>query len=101
MPVQETNADLQLRSQLDASDDVSSRTALVNGDITDRQPAFMKAVRKSVTVSRSTQAPLVMRVLTALFYGLASFLIMVVNKNVLTTNKFPSFQARSEFHRLC
>ncbi|XP_059097236.1 UDP-N-acetylglucosamine/UDP-glucose/GDP-mannose transporter-like isoform X2 [Tigriopus californicus] len=35
---------------------------------------------------------LVTRLLAALFYGVASFLIMVVNKNVLTTQRFPSFQ---------
>ena len=35
---------------------------------------------------------LLMRVLTAVFYGAASFLIMVVNKQVLTVYKFPSFQ---------
>ncbi|XP_050301217.1 UDP-sugar transporter UST74c [Anthonomus grandis grandis] len=32
------------------------------------------------------------KVLSALFYGAASFLITVVNKTVLTTYKFPSFQ---------
>jgi len=32
------------------------------------------------------------RILTALFYGLSSFLIMVVNKRVLTVYSFPSFQ---------
>lgn len=28
----------------------------------------------------------------AVFYGVASFMIMVVNKHVLTVHKFPSFQ---------
>ncbi|XP_048584341.1 UDP-glucuronic acid/UDP-N-acetylgalactosamine transporter isoform X2 [Nematostella vectensis] len=32
------------------------------------------------------------RLCTALFYGLCSFLIVVVNKRVLTSYKFPSFQ---------
>ncbi|XP_023336563.1 UDP-N-acetylglucosamine/UDP-glucose/GDP-mannose transporter [Eurytemora carolleeae] len=32
------------------------------------------------------------RILTALFYGASSFLIMVVNKRVLTVYNFPSFQ---------
>lgn len=36
---------------------------------------------------------LLTRVLAALFYGIASFLITVVNKTVLTSFKFPSFQA--------
>lgn len=35
---------------------------------------------------------LLLRVLTALFYGVASFMIMVVNKRVLTVYRFPSFQ---------
>lgn len=35
---------------------------------------------------------LLFRVLTALFYGVSSFMIMVVNKRVLTVYKFPSFQ---------
>jgi hypothetical protein len=29
---------------------------------------------------------------SALFYGISSFMIMVVNKHVLTVHKFPSFQ---------
>jgi len=37
--------------------------------------------------------PVVIRVLAALFYGVASFLITIVNKTVLTSFKFPSFQA--------
>jgi len=35
---------------------------------------------------------LFLRVLTALFYGISSFMIMVVNKRVLTIYSFPSFQ---------
>ncbi|XP_063844828.1 UDP-sugar transporter UST74c-like isoform X2 [Scylla paramamosain] len=35
---------------------------------------------------------LLKRIFSALFYGLCSFLIMVINKMVLTTYKFPSFQ---------
>ncbi|XP_022087205.1 UDP-N-acetylglucosamine/UDP-glucose/GDP-mannose transporter-like isoform X2 [Acanthaster planci] len=34
----------------------------------------------------------VARVLSALFYGLTSFTLVMVNKSVLTTYKFPSFQ---------
>ena len=33
-----------------------------------------------------------MRVTTGLLYGLASFFIVLINKTVLTTYKFPSFQ---------
>lgn len=36
-------------------------------------------------------APVYKKVASAVFYGLASFLITVVNKTVLTTYKFPSF----------
>ena len=32
------------------------------------------------------------RILSALFFGLSSFLILIVNKNVLTNYSFPSFQ---------
>lgn len=36
-------------------------------------------------------SPLYLKLGSAVFYGLASFLITVVNKTVLTTYKFPSF----------
>ncbi|OWF39097.1 UDP-N-acetylglucosamine/UDP-glucose/GDP-mannose transporter-like [Mizuhopecten yessoensis] len=39
-----------------------------------------------------TSSPYTSRILAALFYGTASFLIIVCNKVVLTTYKFPSFQ---------
>ena len=34
----------------------------------------------------------ILRVSSALFYALASFMIMVINKRILTVYKFPSFQ---------
>ena len=37
------------------------------------------------------------RVGAALFYGIASFMITVVNKHVLTVHKFPSFQVSTCF----
>ncbi|XP_069127778.1 solute carrier family 35 member D2-like protein isoform X2 [Argopecten irradians] len=40
----------------------------------------------------SGSSPFASRILSALFYGVASFLIIVCNKVVLTTYKFPSFQ---------
>ncbi|XP_020915746.1 UDP-sugar transporter sqv-7-like [Exaiptasia diaphana] len=40
----------------------------------------------------ASKANLFNRVSTAVFYGICSFLIVVINKNVLTTYKFPSFQ---------
>jgi len=41
---------------------------------------------------KEDRSKFVMRVSTAAFYGLASFLIMVINKRVLTVHHFPSFQ---------
>ena len=35
---------------------------------------------------------LFMKITTGLLYGLASFFIVLINKTVLTTYKFPSFQ---------
>ena len=54
----------------------------------------------NVTVIR-TESPskarkdFLLRIGAALFYGVASFMIMVVNKHVLTVHKFPSFQVSS------
>ena len=35
-----------------------------------------------------------LKLTTAIFYAVSSFLIMVVNKQVLTVHGFPSFQVR-------
>ncbi|PFX15085.1 UDP-N-acetylglucosamine/UDP-glucose/GDP-mannose transporter [Stylophora pistillata] len=43
-------------------------------------------------MAEGKRATVLTRVLTALFYGVCSFLIVVINKTVLTTYKFPSFQ---------
>ena len=40
----------------------------------------------------SARRELLARIATAVFYAVASFMIMVVNKHVLTVHKFPSFQ---------
>jgi len=54
------------------------------------------SVSKARTSSSSSQShSLFLRVLSALFYGLASFFIMVINKSVLTTYHFPSFQVNN------
>ena len=37
-----------------------------------------------------------LKLTTAIFYAVSSFLIMVVNKQVLTVHGFPSFQVRLE-----
>ncbi|KAF2366825.1 Sugar phosphate transporter domain [Trinorchestia longiramus] len=42
--------------------------------------------------ARSMNSASLKRLLSALFYGLCSFFIVVCNKNVLTTHNFPSFQ---------
>ncbi|XP_025109698.1 UDP-sugar transporter UST74c-like isoform X2 [Pomacea canaliculata] len=39
-----------------------------------------------------TEHPMLSRLMAALFYGISSFMIVVVNKLVLTSYKFPSFQ---------
>ena len=36
-----------------------------------------------------------LKVLSAIFYGCSSFSIMIINKSVLTSYHFPSFQALS------
>lgn len=43
-------------------------------------------------MAEGKRATVLTRALTALFYGVCSFLIVVINKTVLTTYKFPSFQ---------
>jgi len=43
-------------------------------------------------MAEGKRASLFVRIITALFYATCSFLIVVVNKTVLTTYKFPSFQ---------
>jgi len=46
----------------------------------------------SPSKDRAEYSELVKKILTALFYGASSFMIMVVNKTVLTHYHFPSFQ---------
>lgn len=43
-------------------------------------------------MTEGKRASALTRISTALFYGVCSFLIVVINKTVLTTYKFPSFQ---------
>lgn len=47
---------------------------------------------KSPSKERAEYSELLLKLLTALFYGVSSFMIMVVNKRVLTVYSFPSFQ---------
>jgi len=49
-------------------------------------------VNTSPSKERAEYSELLKKVLTALFYGISSFMIMVVNKRVLTVYSFPSFQ---------
>ena len=46
----------------------------------------------SPSKDRYEYSELVKKILTAVFYGVSSFMIMVVNKSVLTKYQFPSFQ---------
>lgn len=48
--------------------------------------------RSTSSMAEGKRASLFVRIITALFYATCSFLIVVVNKTVLTTYKFPSFQ---------
>jgi len=48
--------------------------------------------QQSPSKERAEYLELILKVSTALFYGVASFMIMVVNKRVLTVYSFPSFQ---------
>jgi len=63
----------------------------------DQNPEVEKLIETKASVIR-TESPskkrpdFWARVGSAIFYGLASFMIMVVNKHVLTVHKFPSFQ---------
>jgi len=49
-------------------------------------------VNSSPSKERAEYSELLKKVLTAVFYGVSSFMIMVVNKRVLTVYSFPSFQ---------
>ena len=51
-----------------------------------------KMVSASPSKDKGEYSDLCKRILTALFYGASSFMIMVVNKRVLTNYHFPSFQ---------
>ena len=52
-----------------------------------------EAVSIKVTAAEAKkQSPMWLRLFSAFFYGLASFLIMMINKTVLTVYGFPSFQ---------
>ena len=46
----------------------------------------------SPSKEKAEYSELLKKILTALFYGVSSFMIMVVNKTVLTKYQFPSFQ---------
>merc|ERR1712241_691258 len=50
------------------------------------------SVVRTASPSKRSKNDLFPRIAAALFYGMASFMIMVVNKHVLTIHKFPSFQ---------
>lgn len=49
-------------------------------------------VNSSPSKERAEYSEMLLKMLTALFYGVSSFMIMVVNKRVLTVYSFPSFQ---------
>ena len=49
-------------------------------------------VGASPSKEKAEYSELLKKILTAVFYGVSSFMIMVVNKTVLTKYQFPSFQ---------
>ena len=49
-------------------------------------------VGASPSKEKAEYSELLKKILSALFYGVSSFMIMVVNKTVLTKYQFPSFQ---------
>eukprot|EP00088_Acartia_fossae_P058621 TRINITY_DN6883_c1_g1_i1.p1 TRINITY_DN6883_c1_g1~~TRINITY_DN6883_c1_g1_i1.p1 ORF type:complete len:334 (+),score=15.45 TRINITY_DN6883_c1_g1_i1:125-1126(+) len=52
----------------------------------------MEANSAGASTAAEDKRRLFLRIMTALFYGVSSFMIMVINKRVLTVYKFPSFQ---------
>ena len=50
----------------------------------------------SIKSGPSRESNRMRRLLSALFYACSSFFIMILIKNVLTANKFPSFQVRRQ-----
>ena len=59
---------------------------------TKRESMADPPVVNSPSKERAEYSELLLKMLTALFYGISSFMIMVVNKRVLTVYSFPSFQ---------
>lgn len=55
------------------------------------QPQSVSVIQTE-SPSKKSRNDLISRIGAAVFYGVASFMIMVVNKHVLTIHKFPSFQ---------
>lgn len=51
-----------------------------------------KTIIKMTAANQQPVVPLLPRIASALFYGIASLMITVVNKTVLTSYGFPSFQ---------
>ena len=73
---------LQELSQITEKEESSEETIMENSD----------KEKLSATASEKAKSDFLSRVGAALFYGLSSFMITVVNKHVLTVHKFPSFQ---------
>ena len=52
----------------------------------------MAKMQEPIENNPTSHSELIKKILAAFFYGISSFLIMVVNKTVLTHYQFPSFQ---------
>ena len=57
-----------------------------------KEDGLVKGQATRQTAGGSSREEGLLKLFTALFYAISSFLIMVVNKQVLTVHGFPSFQ---------
>lgn len=60
-------------------------------DMIEGKGKLLPAEGTSITIAIAEEGTFFMRIFSALFYAFTSFAIIVVNKIILTTYKFPSF----------
>ena len=82
---------------------VKNKTTKSKSNMSTNDSEKLIPASENVTVIRTespskTRKDMLLRIGAALFYGVASFMIMVVNKHVLTVHKFPSFQVSPLFN---
>ena len=64
------------------------------GSLVKVQSSLIKVGAARQATGGSSREDGLLKISTALFYAISSFLIMVVNKQVLTVHGFPSFQVK-------